>query len=136
MELLANITKKSNKKFIKARLGTKAAKNYEKLENAAAGDVLDEEASTMFRALSARYLYLAMDRPECAFSAKELCRQFSAPTVKGVEALKGQCVSLLVYQGLYTTSSTNHMSRTLRFMSIQTSQDAIPPVVQRREGSP
>ena len=42
----------------------------------------------MFLALSARFLYLAMDRPECSFAAKELCRQFSAPTRKGVEALK------------------------------------------------
>ena len=29
-----------------------------------------------------------MDRPECAFAAKELCRQFAAPSKKGVEALK------------------------------------------------
>ena len=29
-----------------------------------------------------------MDRPECAFSAKELCRHFANPTKKGVEALK------------------------------------------------
>ena len=29
-----------------------------------------------------------MDKPECAFAAKELCRQFPAPTRKGVEALK------------------------------------------------
>ena len=86
IELLAKVSKSTKKKFVKARLGTKAAKNYEKLQNAA--DLLDEEASTMFRALAARYLYLAMDRPECAFSAKELCRQFSAPTRKGVEALK------------------------------------------------
>ena len=83
---MAKVTKSSNKEFLKARLGAKAAKNYEKLENAA--DVLDDETSTMFRALAARYLYLAMDRPECAFSAKELCRLFSAPTRKGVEALK------------------------------------------------
>ena len=74
------------KSFLKARLGTKAAKNYVQLENVL--DQLDEESSTMFRALSARFLYLAMDRPECAFAAKELCRQFSCPTKKGVEALK------------------------------------------------
>ena len=85
-EMIAKISKSSKNKFQKARLGTKAAKNYEKLENV--GDLLDEEESTMFRALSARYLYLAMDRPECAFSAKELCRQFATPTKKGVEALK------------------------------------------------
>ena len=85
-ELIAKISKSQKNKFQKARLGTKAAKNYEKLE--CVGDLLDEETSTMFRALAARYLYLAMDRPECAFSAKELCRQFASPTKKGVEALK------------------------------------------------
>ena len=49
-KLLAKITKSSKKKFLKARLGTKAAKNYEKLTNA--GDSLDDEAATMFRALA------------------------------------------------------------------------------------
>ena len=29
-----------------------------------------------------------MDRPECAFSAKELCRLFACLTKKGVKALK------------------------------------------------
>ena len=39
-------------------------------------------------ALSARLLYLSMDRPEVAFAAKELCRHFAHPTQTGVEALK------------------------------------------------
>ena len=85
-EIIAKVVKSSQKKYLKARLGTKAIKNYERLENV--GDELDDEASTMFRALSARFLYLAMDRPECSYSAKELCRQFACPTKKGVEALK------------------------------------------------
>ena len=85
-EIIAKITKSSKKKFLKARLGTKAAKQHERLENVA--DELEGEAATMFRALSARVLYLSMDRPECAFAAKELCRQFANPTKKGVEALK------------------------------------------------
>ena len=29
-----------------------------------------------------------MDRPECAFAAKELCRHFAHPTKAGVDALK------------------------------------------------
>ena len=69
-----------------AKLGTKAATNDERLESV--GDQLEGEAATMFRALSARYLYLSMDRPECAFSAKQLCQLFACPTTKGVEALK------------------------------------------------
>ena len=85
-EIIAKISKSSKKKYLKARLGTKAAKQHERLENVA--DELEGEAATMFRALSARVLYLSMDRPECAFAAKELCRQFAAPTKKGVEALK------------------------------------------------
>ena len=36
----------------------------------------------MFRALSAKYSYVLMDRQECAFSAKELCQQFVYPTKK------------------------------------------------------
>jgi hypothetical protein len=71
---------------VKARLGTKAAKSHERLESV--GDKLEGEAATMFRALSARYLYLTMDRPDCAFSAKDLCRLFVCPTKKGVGALK------------------------------------------------
>ena len=67
VEILAKLTKASKKKYLKPRMGTKAAKQYERLE--CAGDLLDEEASTMFRALAARYLYLSMDRPECAFSS-------------------------------------------------------------------
>ena len=42
----------------------------------------------MYRALSARILYLSLDRPELAFAAKELCRHFAHPTKAGVEALK------------------------------------------------
>ena len=80
------ITKVSKRKFAKARVGSKAAKHAERLE--LCGDELDEEAATLYRALSARILYLSMDRPEIAFAAKELCRHFADPTRTGVEALK------------------------------------------------
>ena len=85
-ELIARVAKGPKKKFIKARLGSKAAKHAERME--AGGDDLDQEAATMYRALSARLLYLSMDRPEVAFAAKELCRHFANPTKLGVEALK------------------------------------------------
>ena len=68
------------------RLGSKAAKYAERMETC--GDELDSEAATMYRALSARLLYLSMDRPEVSYSAKELCRHFAHPTRTGVEALK------------------------------------------------
>lgn len=84
--ILAKVSKASKKKFVKARLGSKAAKNAERME--CAGDELLGDAATVYRALSARLLYLSMDRPEVAFAAKELCRHFAHPTQTGVEALK------------------------------------------------
>ena len=83
VDLIANI---SNNQFTKARLGSKAAKHAEIMDQCA--DELDGEAATMYRALSARVLYLSMDRPEISFAAKELCRHFAHPTRNGVEALK------------------------------------------------
>ena len=71
VEVIAKMSKTSKNKYLKKRIGTKAAKQYEKLENVS--DLLDSETSTMFRALSARFLCLSMDRPECAFASKELC---------------------------------------------------------------
>ena len=74
-------------------MGSKAAKHAERLESC--GDELDDEAATLYRALSARILYLSMDRPEISFAAKELCRHFAHPTRTGVEALK-RCARFLV----------------------------------------
>lgn len=51
--LISKISK-SPTQYMKARPGTKAVKSYEKLENV--GDLLDDEALTMFRALAARFL--------------------------------------------------------------------------------
>ena len=80
------LKKKPGRKFATARLGSKAAKHAERLEGG--GEDLDDEAATLYRALSARLLYLSTDRPEVSFAAKELCRHFSHPTKSGVEALK------------------------------------------------
>ena len=49
---------------------------------------LGEGKHTAFRAVAARGNYLAADRPEVQFSAKEICRWMSAPTEGGVAALK------------------------------------------------
>ena len=51
-------------------------------------DVLSKTQKTTFRALSARANYLALDRPDIAYSAKELCRAFANPTTRDVERLK------------------------------------------------
>ena len=85
-EYIARVAKGGNKKYAKARMGSKAAKHAERMD--AGGDDLDEESTTMYRALSARLLYLSMDRPEVAYAAKELCRHFAHPTKLGVEGLK------------------------------------------------
>ena len=50
--------------------------------------MLNQSEATLFRALAARANYLAMDRPECAYATKELCRFFATPTKTGVEQLK------------------------------------------------
>ena len=60
-EYISRISKGPKKKFVKARLGSKAAKHAERLD--AGGGDLDDEAATMYRALSARLLYPRMDRP-------------------------------------------------------------------------
>ena len=46
---------------------------------------------TEFRALAARANYLAADRPDCQFSAKEVCRWMSAPTELSLAALRRLC---------------------------------------------
>ena len=85
-EFIGRISKTPNRNFVKARISSKAAKQAERME--VEGETLDNEAATMSRALSARLLYLSMDRPEVAFAAKELCRHFAQPTKVGVDALK------------------------------------------------
>ena len=85
-EFVGRIGNTPKKKSVNARIGSKAAKQAERME--VEGETLDNEAATMYRALSARLLYLSMDRPEVAFAAKELCRHFAHPTKVGVDALK------------------------------------------------
>ena len=53
-----------------------------------ANDVLKPESATTYRALSARYNYIAQDRPDISFAAKELCRDFAAPTIRSWARLK------------------------------------------------
>ena len=79
------IMKVSKKAFKPKRVGAKAAKA---LEFESKGDILNDSEATLFRALAARANYLAMDRPECAYTTKELCRFFATPTKTGVEQLK------------------------------------------------
>ena len=51
--------------------------------------------AVLFRATAARANYLALDRPDVAFAAKELCRRMSAPRRKDKVALRRLCRYLL-----------------------------------------
>ena len=42
----------------------------------------------MYRALSARCNYLAQDRPDLAYTSKELCREFSIPNMNSFKQLE------------------------------------------------
>ena len=46
------------------------------------------EAATTYRAISARSNYLSQDRPDGAYSSKELCRDFSMPNENSLSKLK------------------------------------------------
>ena len=72
----------SNNKF-KKRQGAKATKKLEQLESVC--HEINPREATSFRALSARCNYLAQDRPDIAYGAKELCRQFAVPNKRSYE---------------------------------------------------
>ena len=50
-----------------------------------------KEAETSFRAAAARSNYLSIDRPDCQFASKEICRLMTAPTRRGHASLKRLC---------------------------------------------
>ena len=52
---------------------------------------LGEDMHTYFRGIAARANYLAADRPDCQFSAKDICRWMSSPTELAMSALKRLC---------------------------------------------
>ena len=79
-------TPPANANKYKKRLGAKASKNLEKLESV--GFELNPTEATLYRALSARCNYLAQDRCDIAFAAKELCREFAVPTKHSYARLK------------------------------------------------
>jgi len=58
-------------------------------ELSADGDAeLPEAQAGLFRSFAARAMYLALDRPDLAFAAKELCRRMRAPGRADLEALR------------------------------------------------
>ena len=65
------------------------------LDEGVTEELLGAAETSLFRATAARANYLALDRPEVAFSAKELCRRMSAPRQKDRVALQRLCRYLL-----------------------------------------
>ena len=57
-------------------------------EQACHSKLLHQGKLRPFRAIAARANYLAMDRPDIQYAAKEICRWMAAPTEASVVALK------------------------------------------------
>jgi len=68
-------------------LSSPMLKPAEVKEEAGGDDDLERNKATMYRALTARGLYLAQDRSDIQFAVKELSRKMSQPTVKDWKAL-------------------------------------------------
>ena len=79
-------TPPANSNKYKKRLGAKSSKNLEKLESL--GHELNPKEATLYRALSARCNYLAQDRCDISYAAKELCREFAIPNKDSYARLK------------------------------------------------
>ena len=116
LDLIAQLSaKKPNKiprKFKKKRVGVKAAKRAEMLDKIQEGEVRVGDKATAFRALAARANCLALDRPDICFGAKELCREFAAPTPQSIFRLKRLvrylcCKPRLVWRYDYEAQSPN-----------------------------
>ena len=84
--VFANRTKPEKNNKYQKRVGAKTAKKLELAENSAFE--LSPADATMYRALAARCNYLSQDRPDIAFSSKELCREFSVPNKMSFQKLK------------------------------------------------
>ena len=69
--------------------GRQGAKQVNRIEQEVdAQDKLTPAGATSYRALAARLNYLAQDRPDIAFAAKELCRDFAVPSISSLKKLK------------------------------------------------
>ena len=71
----------------KKREGAKKVKAFERAMTGADG-LLNSEAATLYRALSARANYLSQDRLDISYCTKELCRDFCQPNTLSHGKLK------------------------------------------------
>ena len=67
-EMIAALQRKKPNKFVKKRVGCRAAKKAEALDNL--GDARTGEQQALYRALAARALYLSLDRPDTMYATK------------------------------------------------------------------
>ena len=88
-KIFATRTKPLKKHQGQKRIGAKKAKKLEIDPDSSFH--LSPADATMYRALAARCNYLAQDRPDIAYSSKELCREFAVPTQTSFKKLKRLC---------------------------------------------
>ena len=93
------------------------------------GQISDDQR-TQLRALAARANYLALGRPDLAFSSNGLCRDFASPTKLSVEKLKRLAryvvhQSRLTWQFNFQDASDDNLDHLKCFVDIRTSQDAL-----------
>ncbi len=77
------------------RVMARQGSDEEEEENDDETALLDASEVTLFRATAARANYLALDRADLAYAAKELCRRMAAPRVCDRQALRRLCRYLL-----------------------------------------
>ena len=89
---------KAKNMFARKRVGCKQAKRLEQLDTV--GAAIDGDECIQCQALAARAMYLALDRPDVMFSAKEVCREFAQSTTESVIQLNRLTGHLVNYQRL------------------------------------
>ena len=79
---------------------------------------------TLYRATAARANYLALDRPDLAYAAKELCRHMGSPTIRDKLSLRRLCRYLLSAPRLTYFFGWQEPAQPLKVFCDTTSQDA------------
>ena len=95
------------------------------------GELLEAAETSLYRATAARANYLALDRPELAFAAKELCRRMSAPRRADLLALRRLCRFLLglprlVYEFAWQPSGQPLVKSSKAFQSTRAESTTAP----------
>lgn len=88
LSLISAVRTPSAHSKYQTRQGAKKAEQLEHATNDSDSARLTPEGASIFRALAARCNYLSQDRPDIAYDSKELCREFSVPTLKPLERQK------------------------------------------------